>query len=117
MPAPRSQSARLEDIADAIAKVQRFLAGKQFEDFSNDALVHDAVVRNLEIISEASRHLTPETKARAPEVPWRNVADIGTWLRHAYEKVNDPILWRTIEDDLPMLSAAVQRLLREVEQW
>lgn len=113
MTAPRSQSARLEDIADAIAKVQRFLTGKTFEDFSNDSLTHDAVVRNLEIISEASRHLMPETKARAPEVPWRNVADIGNWLRHAYEKVNDPVLWRTIEDDLPVLLAAVHRLLRE----
>jgi len=96
MTAPRSQPARLDDIAEAIAKVQRFLTGKQFADFSNDALTHDAVVRNLEIISEASRHLTAEIKARAPEVPWRNVADIGNWLRHAYEKANDPILWKTI---------------------
>ncbi|MBV8798860.1 MAG: DUF86 domain-containing protein [Alphaproteobacteria bacterium] len=115
MTAPRSQAARLDDIAEAIAKVQRFLSGKTFEDFSNDSLTHDAVARNLEIISEASRHLAPETKARAPEVPWRNVADIGNWLRHAYEKVNDPILWKTIQDDLPVLSAAVHRLLREVE--
>jgi uncharacterized protein with HEPN domain len=115
MTAPRSQAVRLDDIAEAIAKVQRFLAGKTFEDFSNDALTHDAVVRNLEIISEASRHLTPETKGRAPEVPWRNVADIGNWLRHAYEKVTDAILWRTIEDDLPVLSSAVQRLLHELE--
>lgn len=113
MTAPRSQAARLEDIAEAIAKVQRFLTGKTFEDFSNDSLTHDAVVRNLEIISEASRHLTPEMKAQVPEVPWRNVADMGNWLRHAYEKVNDPILWRTIEDDLPTLAAAVERLLRE----
>jgi uncharacterized protein with HEPN domain len=115
MTAPRSQAARLDDIGEAIAKVQRFLAGKMFEDFSNDSLTHDAVVRNLEIISEASRHLTSETKAQAPEVPWRNVADIGNWLRHAYEKVNDPVLWRTIVDDLPVLSLAVKRLLHDID--
>lgn len=111
MTAPRTQSARLEDIAQAIDKIGRFLDGKSFGDFSSDALVHDAVVRNLEIISEASRHLNEETKHLAPEVPWRKVADMGNWLRHAYEKVNDPILWDTIQDGLPALGEAVRRLL------
>ena len=113
MTAPRTQSARLEDIAEAVGKIGRFLHGKSFEDFSNDALVHDAVVRNLEIISEASRHLSEDTKKLAPEVPWRKVADMGNWLRHAYEKVNDPILWETIQDGLPALGEAVRRLLTE----
>ena len=99
MTAPRSQAARLEDIAEAVAKVERFLTGKTFEYFSNDALTHDAVVRNLEIISEASRHFAAETKSRAPEVPWRNVADIGNWLRHAYHRTDADLLWIMIEDD------------------
>jgi uncharacterized protein with HEPN domain len=111
MTAPRTQSARLEDIAEAIGKIGRFLDGKSFDDFSKDALIHDAVVRNLEIISEASRHLDDETKQLAPEVPWRKVADMGNWLRHAYEKVNDPILWDTMQDGLPALGQAVRRLL------
>ena len=111
MAAARSPVERLSDISTAIAKIRRFLAGKDFHDFSTDALVHDAVVRNLEIISEASRHLTDGLKAAMPEVPWRNVADMGNWLRHAYEKTEDKILWETIEIGLPPLDAAVNRLL------
>jgi uncharacterized protein with HEPN domain len=111
MAAKRTPVERLQDIAECIEKVGRFLEGKSFSDFANDALVHDAVVRNLEIISEASRHITEELKAEVPEVPWRKVADMGNWLRHAYEKTEDAILWETIQSGLPALDAAVKRLL------
>ena len=108
----RSPVERLSDIATAIEKIGRFLKGKSFEEFSGDALVHDAVVRNLEIISEASRHLGDELKFQMSEVPWRKVADMGNWLRHAYEKTEDRILWETIKDGLPALAAATKRLLQ-----
>jgi Uncharacterized conserved protein len=113
MERPRTENERLGDIVESIEKIGRFLAGKTFADFSNDALVHDAVVRNLEIISEASRHLGDAMKARMSEVPWRKVADMGNWLRHAYEKTEDRILWETIEAGLPELAAAAKRMLEE----
>ena len=107
----RTPVERLQDIAECIEKIGRFLAGKRFEDFTADALVHDAVVRNLEIISEASRYVTDELKSEVPEIPWRKVADMGNWLRHAYEKTEDRILWDTIQEGLPALAVAVKRLL------
>jgi uncharacterized protein with HEPN domain len=112
MPIRRTPTERLGDIADAIRKIEQFLSGKTFEEFSTEELIHDAVVRNLEIISEASRHLDNTLKARAPEVSWRKAADMGNWLRHGYDVVSDRILWETIEDDLPILAAAVRRLVR-----
>lgn len=111
MTAKRTPVERLQDIAQCIEKIGRFLEGKTFSDFSNNAMLHDAVVRNLEIISEASRHVTDELKVEVPEVPWRKVADMGNWLRHAYEKTEDTILWETIQSGLPDLDAAVKRLL------
>jgi uncharacterized protein with HEPN domain len=110
MTAERTPEERLADIELATGKIESFLRGRSFEDFSNDAMLHDAVVRNLEIISEASRHLGDRLKTAAPEVPWRKVADMGNWIRHAYEKVEDRILWETIQDGLPVLAAAVNRL-------
>ncbi len=107
----RSPAERLADIASSISKVEKFLAGMTFAEFTADPLTHDAVVRNLEIISEASRHLGDLTE-KAPEVPWRKVADMGNWLRHGYDIVNDHILWDTIKDDLPALARAIQRLSR-----
>jgi uncharacterized protein with HEPN domain len=111
MAAIRTPHERLSDIVLSIDKIGRFLNGKTFDDFMSDALVPDAVVRNLEIISEASRHLGEELKSQMPEVPWRKVADMGNWLRHAYEKTEDKILWETIEDGLPPLAAAARRFL------
>lgn len=110
MAAKRSIRERLRDIEEAIEKIGRFLAGKSFDDFKHDALIHDAVVRNLEIVSEASRHVPSPVKAKAPHIPWREIADFGNVLRHGYEGINDPILWSTIERDLPPLLAAVRSL-------
>ena len=107
----RSARERLNDIAESIDKVDRFLAGKTFDIFKTDALVHDAVVRNLEIVSEASRHVPADVKARATQIPWREIADFGNVLRHGYEGVNDRIIWDTIGRDLPVLRAAVQGIL------
>jgi uncharacterized protein with HEPN domain len=111
--AKRSVRERLRDIADSIEKIEQFLAGKSFEDFKTSALVHDAVVRNLEIVSEAGRHVPKEIKAKAPHIPRREIADFGNVLRHGYEGVNDPILWSTIQRDLPPLLSAIRELLAD----
>jgi uncharacterized protein with HEPN domain len=109
----RSARERLEDIRGAIAKIDRFLAGKTFDDFSSDALVHDAVVRNLEIVSEASRHVPAALKAETRHIAWREVADFGNVLRHGYEGVSDLILWSTIQRDLPELLVTIEMLLTD----
>ena len=60
-----------------------------------------AVQRGVEIISEASRHLTDEMKARHPEIPWQKVAAIGNVLRHNYENIAAPVIWKLAQTDLP----------------
>jgi uncharacterized protein with HEPN domain len=111
----RSARERLLDIEGAITKIDRFVAGKSFDDFRTDALVHDAVVRNLEIVSEASRYVPAEHKVKVPHIAWREIADFGNVLRHGYEGVNDPILWSTIQRDLPVLLLAIRSLLADPE--
>jgi uncharacterized protein with HEPN domain len=60
-------------------------------------------VRGLEIVSEASRHLDAELKARHPEIPWPKVAGIGNVLRHDYERIAPDVIWRLAQTDLPVL--------------
>jgi uncharacterized protein with HEPN domain len=67
------------------------------------------VERGVEIISEASRHLPGELKARHPQIPWPKVAGIGNILRHSYERIAPDVLWRLARDDLPPL----ERMCRE----
>jgi uncharacterized protein with HEPN domain len=63
------------------------------------------VERGVEIVSEASRHLSEPLKARHPEIPWSKVAGIGNILRHNYENIAAPVMWKLVRDDLPHLEA------------
>jgi len=71
-----------------------------------------AIVRCLEIISEASRRLSNEFKARHSRIPWREMAAAGNFYRHRYEDVLPERVWKTLQQDLPILRAAIQQELK-----
>ena len=71
------------------------------EAFENDWQRQWLVERGIEIVPEASRHLTDELKARHPAIPWQKVAGIGNVLRHNYEKIAAPVIWKLVQADLP----------------
>jgi uncharacterized protein with HEPN domain len=72
-------------------------------DFENDWQRKWLVERGVEIISEASRHLPDELKARNSDIPWQKVAGIGNVMRHNYESIAAPVLWKLVQADLPTL--------------
>jgi len=75
--------------------------------FQKDTKTVYAVVRALEIISEASRRLPDEIRDRHPNLPWRSIRDAGNFYRHEYDDVAQSYVWTTVHDDLPLLLAAV----------
>jgi uncharacterized protein with HEPN domain len=75
----------LTDIVEAIERIHGVLENISLQEFETDWRRQWLVERGIEIISEASRHLTDEMKARHPEIPWQKVAAIGNVLRHNYE--------------------------------
>ena len=95
---------RLTDIIEAIAHIQAEMSGVPLEYFENDWRRRWIVERGIEIISEASRRLPAEMKARYPEIPWRKVAGIGNILRHEYQR-GSTVLWRVVQDDLSPLDS------------
>ena len=101
-----------EDISDNIARVFRFVEGLSLEAFDSDEKTFYAATRCLEIISEASRRLSPELKARFPHIPWRDVAGSGNIYRHNYENVQQHRVWATIHSALPALRDAMNTILR-----
>jgi uncharacterized protein with HEPN domain len=115
MPA-RDPRQRLQDILDAIADIERFTAGKSFEQYQADALVRRATERLIEIISESSRHVPQTLKDKYPSVPWQAIADIGNVFRHAYDRVNDRRVWAVVSDDLKPLKKTVQTMAAEIEK-
>ena len=85
---PRSVLLRLTDIRDAIDETQDLAAGVAFETFARSWVMQRAVERGLEIIPEASRHVSDDLKALAPDIPWRQIAAIGNLLRHEYQRAD-----------------------------
>jgi len=105
----------LNDIQHHIAMAQGFIAGINYEAFKDDNLHLYAVTRCLEIISEASRRLPQELKARHPSIEWREMAAAGNIYRHEYEDVAASRVWRTLTVNLPLLHNVVVQELAALE--
>jgi uncharacterized protein with HEPN domain len=101
----------LQDILDAIGRVQGFTAGLKFDAFRADAKTVAAVERKLLVISETAIRLGEEAETLCPGMPWRDIRGIGNWLRHQYDAVDPEAVWQTVIDDLPPLQAAVIQAL------
>jgi uncharacterized protein with HEPN domain len=100
---PRSLIPRLTDIVEAIEHIRGELEGVSLDAFEADWRKRWLIERGVEIISEASRHLPDELKIRHPEIPRRKVAGIGNMLRHNYEAIAAPVMWKLVQDDLAEL--------------
>lgn len=107
--------ARIQDMLEVVDELERVTAGKTFEDFQRDWLLRKGAERGVEIISEASRHLPDELKARHPYPRWRDVAGIGNVLRHEYHRVEDRVVWSVIQEELPRLRVHLEAMRAEVE--
>lgn len=101
--AARSLIPRLTDIIEAIERINSVLANVSLDAFESDWQRQWLVERGIEIVSEASRHLPDDLKARNPEIPWQKVAGIGNVLRHNYENIAAAVLWKLAQADLPTL--------------
>jgi uncharacterized protein with HEPN domain len=97
----------LADIAQQIDLAMQFTSGLDYERFQGDIRTQYAVIRCLEIISEASRRLPDEVKSRHLQIPWRNIAGAGNVYRHDYEDVAARLIWETVQLALPALRAAI----------
>jgi len=103
----------LQDILEAIDRMRRYVEHMDEEAFLNNRLVQDAVVRNFEIIGEAShniRKLYPEFFVDHPGLPLAYAYQMRNALAHGYFDVNIKIVWRTIRDDLPGLDEKIRAL-------
>jgi uncharacterized protein with HEPN domain len=107
----RSDTAYLQHLLDAILKVESYLLGVDQAGFLGDARTQDAVVRQLEIIGEATKKLSPESRRRSPATPWQDIAGMRDKLIHDYFDVDLRRVWNTAKRDLPPLKATVVQLL------
>ncbi len=106
----------LIDIQHHIRLAQGFVAGIDYEAFKHDNMRLYAVTRCLEIISEASRRLPDELKARHASIEWRDMAAAGNIYRHEYEDVAARHVWRTLTVSLPLLLTVIEQELQMLDR-
>jgi len=108
----RPDDTALRDILHHIELAASFSTGFDADAFKRDLKTVYAVTRCLEIISEASRRLADDLKARHPAIGWKQMAAAGNIYRHDYEDVAAEFVWETVQRALPPLQAAIEAELR-----
>ena len=101
----------LRHILEAIEKIEHYLLNTTYKSFSANDMMIDAVVRELEIIGEASSKLSKEFKDNHPDVAFRDATDMRNFLIHEYFGVRKEIVWETYQEDLPKVKKLIDDLL------
>ncbi len=107
----RSDRDYLKDILDAARLVRRFIQDVDQDTFNEDDMLQSAVVRQLEIIGEATKRLSPESRINHPAIPWQDMAGMRDILIHAYDHLNLNLIWNTATVYVPDLIRQIEPLV------
>ena len=100
----------IEHILQSIDRIEAYLSGKDHQSFSDDFMTQDAVVRQLEIIGEATKRISKELRNQNPQVPWSDMAGMRDILIHDYIDVDIDIVWKTASESIIKLKSLLQNL-------
>ena len=107
---------RLRDIVDSIMAIEDHVRGMTHDDFAHDRKTVDAVIRNLTVISEAAANVPPPVQHRYADVAWDEMRRMRNVVVHVYFGVDLPVVWRTVQEDLPPLKTQLDHILRDIDR-
>ncbi len=111
---PHDDRVYLKHIRDAAERIRGYVQGLDESDFKKNELVQDAVIRQIEIMGEATKRLSAKAKDLQPDIPWRDIAGMRDKLIHDYFGVDIERVWLTVTDDLPELASKISALLSKL---
>lgn len=110
---PRDYRVYLDDIVEAAARISDYIRGLDIEGLKNDRKTLDAIVRNLEVIGEATKGIPDEVRSRYPDIEWKKIAGLRDILIHQYFGIDVNIVWDVIKNKLPLFERQVKSILSE----
>ncbi len=108
----RDEIMYLQDIAERCEKVLRFTTDLTLSELIQDEKTYDAVVRNLEIIGEAAKHISQDIRKQLQSIEWRKIAGMRDMLAHAYFGIDNDVLWDVVQNKVPDLAESVNTFLK-----
>jgi uncharacterized protein with HEPN domain len=112
-PGPDADRVLLAHMRDCLDRIAEY-TGTERSRFESSRLVQDAVIRNLQTLAESSQRLSSELKGTEPQIPWRELAGFRNVIVHGYLGVDLGAVWLVVEQDLPALSGAVNRMAQRL---
>ncbi len=102
----------LNHILDCINKIKIYTTGIDKDKFLSNPLIQDAVMRNLEIIGEATKQLNPEFRSKYPEIEWKKIAGMRDKLIHDYIGVDLWAVWGVVEQIIPKFHEQLSEIIK-----
>ena len=105
----------LDDIYLSMKRILEYVEGMDSKSFKRNYMVVDAVVRNFEVIGEATKNVPSEVKEKFPEIPWRKMYGLRNLISHEYFGVDYEMIWEIISTDLPKNIHDMEEILKSIE--
>ena len=106
---------RLQHIYDAILEIESYVTNKEFSDFVTNSMMRFACIKQMEIIGEASNHISDDTKARFSKIEWSQIIGMRNVFVHEYFGVDSSLVWEIIKDDVPDLKFKIEEVINLIE--
>ncbi len=115
MKGPEGDFARLQHIHEAILEIEMYLQNKTFTDFISNSMFRFACIKQLEIIGEASNHISQETQQEFSEIQWAQIVGMRNLFIHEYFGIDLSIAWEIIEFDIPELKTKILEIIKQMK--
>lgn len=110
----RDDKIYLHHILDAISKIEEYINKINSEAFLKNTLIQDGVIRQIEIIGEATKNLSENTRSKNSKIPWKDLAGMRDKLIHGYFGVDIEAVWDTAIKDIPALKSNIEKILKDL---
>ena len=106
---------RIQHTLDAIQEIETYLSSADLPIFLENSMMRFACIKQMEIVGEASKHITEELKSKFPEIEWSQIIGMRNVFAHEYFGIDSSLVWEIIKKDLPILKSKMEAILRSLE--